>query len=694
MNKFENFLIGLETVGHDLFQRISDGVSGNGLSPWKDLVWPAYRIRRTLGFDKKLVKGQSKPDDSLFLEVIDGIIANRQPELRFHLLWVNLEEATEQSLRWDKYLWSEIRRAFLLVARKSNGFADLELALQIIEGLRKQQHREEELITRPVDNVSEYMARFITHTALLRAVGLYNLARVVEITARFITEGPAGVASGRRLSAAGVKGEIDRFIFGAREAFQKSDSFLVVLAGYLGAAAKKMVDTSFFSLTLPQRVKDLLSSLAGKKVEKPVLELWYPQKEAIDQRLLDPTRTAIVLSLPTSAGKTLLAEMVITQVWGDRPEAKIVYLAPTRALVTQVSLTLKRDLGPQGITVRVATPVFELDPVEDEVLRESFDVLVTTPEKLNLLIREGHPAVEQVSLVIVDEAHNLADKERGARLELLLAILRRERPDVRFLLMTPFMSNATDVVWWLGDEAGQSIVIDWRPNDRILATLEAGRKQKGEETRPIIFKTLETVHSDCPTGVEIPIGTAPENVQGSKERVIREAVKKFVQAKKGGILLLAGSREGARKWAETFAKDVPQEEKGSYPLDLVARFLETEAGGEHPLSNLLRKRIAFHHAGLSSEARYFVERLVEEKEVSVLCATTTLAQGVHFPLAIAIIESFQRRYRKNKRFFWENIPHFEFWNIVGRVGRTLEEPLGVIVFPVTEKNTGRNGRNT
>jgi len=686
-DRLESFLLGLETVGHDLFQRFSDGASGNGLSPWRELVWPAYRIRRTLRFDNELTAGERALDDSLFLEVVDGIIANRQPELRLRLMWVDLEEMSDKDLIWDKYLWAEIRRAFLLIVRKGNGFADLELALRIIADLKKQQQfREDELIVHPGEqNVSQYMARFATRIALLRAVGLYNLARVVEITAFFIIGEPVRIARGRQLSVAGIKGEIDRFIFGAREAFLGSDSYLALLANKLGMACKKLIDSSVFSLTLPQRVKKLLLSLANKSVEKPVLELWYAQKEAINKRLLDPTRTAIVLSLPTSAGKTLLAEMVIAQTWGDKPEAKIIYLAPTRALVTQVSLTLKRDLGKQGISVRVATPVFELDPVEDEILKERFDILVTTPEKLSLLVREEHPAVEHISLVVVDEAHNLADKERGAKLELLLAMLRRERPEARFLLMTPFMSNAGDIARWLGDDTGQSIIIDWKPNDRILATIETGKKQKRRErVRPLQLHTLESAHSDCPAGVKISIGNVPESVKGSKERIIIEAVKRLIAARKSGILLLASSRRNAQKWAEVFAGNIPVTADNSPAIDLVARFLETETGGGHPLSNLLRKRVAFHHAGLSSEARYFVERLVEEKEVFILCATTTLAQGVHFPLSAGLIESFRRSYYKNKKFYWENISPFEFWNIVGRVGRTLEEPLGLIAFPASE----------
>ncbi len=684
VKRFENLLCGLETVGEDLFQRsVAGAFDGNHSKIWGGLLWPAYRIRRTIGLAEEFSNGGRKADDSLLLESIDGILANRHPELRLRLKWITLETPTDSNLIWDEYLWSEIRRAFLLITRKDRGFADIELAANIVVNLRREQNdREQELIVRfDKGNITEHKARFGTHLALLRAVGLYNLARVVEITAYFIMNEPIRTVRGRQLAVAGVKGEIDRFLFSAREAFSMSDRYLPFLATRFGTACKALIDSSVFSQTLPASVKNLLLNLADKASAKPILELWHAQREAINTRLLDPTRTAVVLSLPTSSGKTLLAEMAIIQTWTDMPDAKIVYLAPTRALVTQISLTLKRDLGRQGMSVQVATPVFELDPVEREVLKGDYNILITTPEKLDLLIKEEHPSVEQISLIVVDEAHNLSDKERGAKLELLLATLRREHQETRFLLMTPFASNAKDIARWLGDDKGQAIIIDWKPNDRILATVELGRKERG--SWPLQLHTLETVHSDCPAGVKIHIGDIPKSIN-TKGKITLTTIEKLVELEKKGIFVLAESRPKAEEKATEIANKIDVV-SDSPAVALVIRFLETEAGEKHPLADLLRKRVAFHHAGLSFEARYFVERLVEEGEVMVLCATTTLAQGVHFPLSIAIIETVHRKFQKKGNWKHEDMSPQEFWNIAGRVGRTLEDPLGIIMFPATDK---------
>ena len=139
----------------------------------------------------------------------------------------------------------------------------------------------------------------------------------------------------------------------------------------------------------------------------------------------------------SAVADSLLAEFRIIQTKVNVANAWIAYLVPTRALVNQVTVRLRRDLGPLGIKVEQATPAYELDSLEEELFAApgSFDVLVTTPEKLDLLIRSG--AADQgdrpLGLVVLDEAHNLGDGERGLRSELVLATINRESPDTHFL---------------------------------------------------------------------------------------------------------------------------------------------------------------------------------------------------------------------------------------------------------------------
>ena len=61
----------------------------------------------------------------------------------------------------------------------------------------------------------------------------------------------------------------------------------------------------------------------------------------------------------------------------------------------------------------------------------SFDVLVATHEKLNLVIR--NKKYRTFSLIVMDEAHNIEDDERGLRIELLLATVKSDCPTANFL---------------------------------------------------------------------------------------------------------------------------------------------------------------------------------------------------------------------------------------------------------------------
>jgi len=673
--QLEAALFGVETIGFDLNKRASLGTLINGGPvPWRDLLWPAFKMRRILAI---LSVGQQPNLEQIaaaFNESLDGLLSHRQPELRFRLRDIDLDTATPSDLRWDEYLEYEVKRAFLLLVRKDGAYRDLDNSVEIINRLRREQPEKEIAI----NDIPDHPVRLLS---AIRTLALYNCAKAIEITGNYIRTWEA-TGQARRVSSLGTKDTVDRFISNACEILGGFDSMLRIQVAQLAQACHALIDTSVFSLSLPRPVQQFILDLSNPQNSEPVTELWYAQREAIQSSLLDLTKTAIVLSLPTSSGKTLLAELAIIQAYADNPDSRIVYLAPTRALVTQISLILKRDLQNRDIKVQVATPVFELNPIESEILNSEYNILVTTPEKLDLLIASEHESVANVSLVIVDEAHNIADGERGAELEFLLAKLRRER-NCRFLLMTPFARNASSLSTWLGGTEGVPIVVDWKPNDRIIGVIRKGAKIRREDIRHLTFHSILTPRSDFPPNMEIDLGHVTANTT-TKELLALEAAKKFADVKKGGILLLASSRTNAVKRAQSIAAE-RDTTPSSRPVDAICDFLDTEAGGEHPLSPLLRKRVAFHHAGLSPESRYFVERLVEQGDVNILCATTTLAQGVHFPLSAAVIESYHRRRRLGPYWINEQLKPMEFWNIVGRVGRTLQDSLGTISFAATSE---------
>ena len=102
----------------------------------------------------------------------------------------------------------------------------------------------------------------------------------------------------------------------------------------------------------------------------------------------------------------------------------------TRALSAQITRRLRTDFEPIGLRVEQLTAAIEVDAFEEELLGDRhnpFHILVATPEKLSLVIR-NKKVDRPLALVVMDEAHNLEAEGRGLRIELLLATVKRDCP--------------------------------------------------------------------------------------------------------------------------------------------------------------------------------------------------------------------------------------------------------------------------
>jgi len=150
---------------------------------------------------------------------------------------------------------------------------------------------------------------------------------------------------------------------------------------------------------LQQLVKNSIWSHAGfhdqikrlcqlKAEQNGLLELLPSQQEALGKSMLNVAANAIVLQMPTSSGKTLMAEFNILVTRSLRQDAKVVYVVPSRALMNQVYFDLKNDLRQLDLAIERTSSAVEVDPTENNFLMsDDIDILVSTPEKLDLLIR-------------------------------------------------------------------------------------------------------------------------------------------------------------------------------------------------------------------------------------------------------------------------------------------------------------------
>lgn len=595
-----------------------------------------------------------EPDTALaFHLAVCGLASQRTADVRLRLRKFRLVADPEG--RWDRVVAGQVASAVALLTRKGSGWDDVDAALRSIEDLRSWQADHEGTHLGSLGDADEDVAE------AFKLLGFYHLAHMVTIVGAYLQDGAT--------EAQGVRLELDRHRLAAEQAFAHGGWRLEQQFGDLvWVACKQLADNSIWTHAggLGDSARRLVRLLTERGRPAPVIELWPGQQKALKSNLLDPYRRAVIVEMPTSAGKTLLAKFAIMQTLALNPGSTVAYIVPTRALVNQVTRDLRSDIGALGLKVEQAVPAYELDPIEDSLLSDEPDVIVTTAEKLDFLLRGGHRSLADLSLIVADEAHGLGDGHRGARLELLLATIRRERPGARFLLLSPFLPNDDELVTWLGqDRALPPIKVDWRPAKRIVGALDTAGRLANRRTH---LETLPAAMSpEMREGVRIPLGPpTARTISALSSNAAASA------SNDGGVLVLCRGRGTAATRASEIAAMLPKRPPSALRT-AVERYAATELGASCDLVELLGRGVAYHHSGLPQELRWLIETLIKTQEVKVVTGTTTLAQGVNFPIRTVIIETLTKG----------NVPltYSDFWNIAGRAGRALLDEVGIVMFP-------------
>jgi len=576
---------------------------------------------------------------------------------------------------WYRVLFVGIFQAIILLARKESD-KDLLESRRIISDL---QLRQKTLEKPYLDSLPTGEQSPVSH----QLASLYHLAKSTELLGGYMLNGdPDDIETHvdfhfeNSLAHSNRAGVID----------------LDVLLRLLHPTFRKMASNSIWAVRrrVNSKINDFVEMSTRSK--KPLFEFFYPQKLAILKGgLLDPASQAIVVNMPTFGGNIITAELRILQAvdtFGDA--GKIVYVVPTRTLVNQITSRLRRDLGasPLNLKIEKVGGAVYIDGFEDEFIAADsrFNVLVATPEKLNLLIR--HPEknlAKSLVLAIVDEAHNMGNDSRGTNLEMLISTIRRDCPRAHLLLLTPFISNSREIAEWLdpGTPKSISMDLDWKPNDRAVGLCYARGKGKDITTH---FKPLVTSSNTIKLDDEIQIGRTSNfsktayQVRKTKSNVASLLATQFAPSR--NILIITNTKKSVWSIAKLIHENLPPEDvTDDDKVRLVQRFIKSELGNDFPLIKYLDKRIGMYHSGLPDDIRSLMEWLMEEGRLRVLVSTTTttIAQGVNFPVSGLIMSSYS--------YVGDPMPHIDFWNVLGRVGRLEQNALGVVGIVVDVENT-------
>ena len=566
---------------------------------------------------------------------------------------------------WNVRIFQQVYLSILLLVRKE-GMGDLERSLQVVQELKQTQAEFEKIYFDQPNFENKRGAAF-------QLASLYHFARATELLAKFNANGTPH--SSRLLNEMGL-----HFEKASKYAELSGDTELELILMVVHRMFDQMVKNSIWRIseTINSNVTKFVKNLT--KASSPVFELLYPQRFAVlEGGLLDPAHRAIVVNAPTSSGKTLIAEFKILQAYNQcGNEGWIAYIAPTRALVNQIAARLRRDLGKEPLSLKVEkmSGALEIDAIEERIIsvENSFNILVTTPEKLSLLIRQKieEKMGRKLVLVVADEIQNLEDKERGLNLEMLLSIVQNDCDRANFLLLTPFVPNAELVARWLDPQNPKAISIsvdNWMPNHSVVGMFYpiGSRRQWNLEFKPLLSSgtSLEFTDEVDFSSQETDRGMAISQL--SRWYVAAEAAKELKN--KGNTLLVINKKDGcwnaAKILNDSFDNIAPNEN-----IDLLQRYIKSELGEGFPLAEYLQKGIGVHHSGIPEEIRFFEEWLMEEGLLRTLVSTSTIAQGINFPVDTILMSSTAYPYGE--------MPMRDFWNLVGRAGRMDHSALGVV----------------
>ena len=586
-------------------------------------------------------------------------------------------DALPQSNNWNQRMFALSFKAIIHLIKKEN-WQEVSQSVELINQLRQEQDGFESTFLHQFDEESRpYGAAEL--------VSLYHFAKCIDILGSYLMEG-------RPLEP---ENEVQYHIKIASEYAQKSGNIsLGLLYQFFEAFAVKMVrNTIWYTTRGINNWVTRFNQFISHREDKGLFELLYPQRESIiEGELLNPAHRAVVVNLPTSSGKTLIAEYRILQALNQFKERGgwVAYITPTKALVNQVYIQLKKDLSNIGIKIERASGAIELDGFEQHLVEEQgnqtdFDILITTYEKMNLLVRQGLGTTNERPLVltVVDEAHNIEEKQRGLNLEFLLSTIKNDCEEANFLLMTPDISNSEDVSRWLAGDRGKVINLEldwWQPNERIVGAI--GIDGRGRDY-DYVLTTLHTDKGTYEIGNAILLNSirgaalTASQARGTKVRIASQVASDILSLE-SPIIVLASNPNETYKIAEALHESVENDLELDDDVELVVKLVLSELGEDFPLANYLRRRIAVHSSALPDEIRFLIEDLMSNGKLQVLVATTTIAQGINFPVSAVLMGAYHYPYT-------ESMPVRDFWNLAGRVGRAGQDSMGWVGIAVKDQ---------
>lgn len=356
---------------------------------------------------------------------------------------------------------------------------------------------------------------------------------------------------------------------------------------------------------------------------------------------------SMIVSAPTSAGKTLVGEIAVLTAL--RVGIRAIYLVSHKALADQKYQDFVHRFGERAPEPIASVGLNTGDRTEGDI---DARLMVATYEKALGLVLAGQLKPAN-ALVVADELQILGDPSRGADIEALCAVLR-QRGLKQFIALTATVANPDDLAGWMSCALVHSTHRDVPLHQEIWYGNKVHRTSFGETEGQIVAESHIATHN------------------------VVSVVEELLRTKRGPVLVFTESRREAADYAESFGQNRPRVGDGIAIAEQLDLFSEPTESSEKLRQNAER-RVAFHSADLTPQERQVIEAGFSESKFEVCFATSTLAAGVNFPFRSIVFPKLTYQWGGRGG---THIVRSDYRNMSGRAGRLgMHEDGFAILLP-------------
>lgn len=390
------------------------------------------------------------------------------------------------------------------------------------------------------------------------------------------------------------------------------------------------------------------------------------QKEAV--KYIDEGKS-VVVSAPTGAGKTCIAEHAIHRALQDG--TKLIYTTPLKALSNQKFSDFGRKYGEDKVGLLTG---------DTSINREAQIVVMTTEVFRNMLygtnLGELSKNLKGVKYAVLDEVHYMNDEERGTVWEESIIYCPT---DIQIIALSATVANAEQLCGWINTVHSDTecVYTDFRPVPLKFYYYDSSKP----------FDVLPLLTPDGQLNKKIRPERRDKNFKKRSNQ--RNTAKDVISAlHKKDMLPAIYFTFSRKKCDEQMEKccdlDLITKEEAREIHEIVTEYLRENpylAGNKH--LDCIYHGVASHHAGLLPGWKVLVEKLFQKGLIKVVFATETLAAGINMPARSTVISSISKRTDNGHRLLTAN----EFLQMSGRAGRRGMDKVGYVTVVGTAFQT-------